>query len=82
LRASGAGNRKAAHRGGIPGRLGFGLLIPRIERFHAQGTVASPARLPDSDDFRITPDAMFYYPQFALWVNTKVDFVSPPAFRF
>ena len=58
LHASGAGNEKAAHRGGIPGRLGFGLLIPRIERFHAQGTVASPARLPDSENSRITLDAL------------------------
>jgi hypothetical protein len=61
LHASGAGNKKTAHRGGIPGETWFGMLIPRIERLHAQGTVASPARLPDSANIGITPDAGSYY---------------------
>ncbi len=41
--------KKAAIKAAFPGRLGFGISIPRIERFGAQGTVASPARLPDPD---------------------------------
>ena len=42
----------------ISGRLRFGtLFVPRIERLLAQGTVASPARLPGSEFIRAAPDA-------------------------
>jgi len=37
---------KAAIKAAFPGRLGFGKSDPRIRRFSAEGTVASPARLP------------------------------------
>ena len=37
------------------------ISVPRIERFLAQGTVASPARLPDSEFIRAAPDASADY---------------------
>lgn len=45
--------------------------IPRIQRFHAEGTVASPAQLPDSGYARIAPDTCFYYLQICLKVSSE-----------
>jgi hypothetical protein len=56
--------------------------LPHIERLRAQGTVASPTRLPDLGTSQITPDVICYYPQFALWVNIKVSFANPPVSQF
>jgi hypothetical protein len=37
------------------------IFVPRIERLLAQGTVASPARLPGSEFIRAAPDAGAHY---------------------
>jgi len=44
--------------GGISGETCFGFSSAHRAGFHAQGTVASPARLPDLANFQITPDAL------------------------
>ena len=45
----------------FPGTSLRNMFVPRIERLLAQGTVASPARLPGSEFIRAAPDASADY---------------------